>query len=138
MPESTSLKRTIALIAHDGKKADMVTFASEHLKTFAKFELVATGTTGKLIEEETGLKVHRYVSGPMGGDVEIAARVVAQEINAVFFFVNPLDPHPHEPDINALMRACNIYNVPIATNFATAELIMLTSNLELSLKKPPL
>jgi methylglyoxal synthase len=138
MLKSDLVKKTIALIAHDGKKAEMVNFALEHQKTIAKFNLVATGTTAKCIEEKIGLKVHRYFSGPMGGDIEIAAGVLAGKIHAVFFFINPLDPHPHDPDIHALIRACNIYNVPIATNCATAELIMLTCSLELNLTTSPL
>jgi methylglyoxal synthase len=124
MLELTPVKKTIALIAHDGKKAEMVSFASENLKILVDYELVATGTTAKCIEEKTGLKVHPYLSGPMGGDIQIAADVLSGKINVVFFFVNPLDPHPHDPDIHALIRLCNIRNVPIATNCATAQLII--------------
>lgn len=116
--------RTIALIAHDGKKADMLAFAIQNRTAISRFELVATGTTGRLLEEKVGLKVHRYLSGPLGGDVQIAARVVTGEIDAVFFFVDPLDKHPHDPDIQTLMRACNVHNVPMATNPATAEFIL--------------
>ncbi len=121
MPES--LQR-IALIAHDGKKADMLAFAIQNKEVLSKFELVATGTTGKLLQEKTGLRIERYLSGPLGGDVQIAARVVLGEVDAVFFFVDPLDKHPHDPDIQTLMRACNVHNVPLATNSATAEFIL--------------
>jgi methylglyoxal synthase len=124
MLESTQIKPTIALVAHDGKKSELVSFVTENLQTLSKYNLVATNTTGKIIEEETGLKVHRYLSGPIGGDIQIAARVVTREIIAVFFFTNSLDPHPHDPDIYALIRACNIHNVPIAINSATAEMII--------------
>lgn len=116
--------RTIALIAHDGKKADMIAFAIQNQAILERFDLVATGTTGGLIQDKTGLSVHQYLSGPLGGDAQIAARVVVGEIQAVFFFVDPLDKHPHDPDIQALMRACNVHNVPLATNTATAHYIL--------------
>lgn len=122
--------QTIALIAHDGKKADMIAFAIQNQEALEQFELVATGTTGSLIAEKTGLPVHRYLSGPLGGDAQIAARVVVGEIQAVFFFVDPLDKHPHDPDIQALMRACNVHNVPLATNTATAAFILSHHRLE--------
>jgi methylglyoxal synthase len=117
-------RRTLALIAHDGKKADMVAFAMQNKDLLARFDLVGTGTTGKLLKEQVGLPVHRYLSGPLGGDVQIAERVVIGNIHAVFFFVDPLDKHPHDPDIQTLMRACNVHNVPLATNIATARLIL--------------
>ena len=117
-------RQTLALIAHDGKKTDMLAFAMQHREQLGTFDLVATGTTGKLMEKEVGLRVHRYLSGPLGGDVQIAARVVVGDIHAVFFFVDPLDKHPHDPDIQTLMRACNVHNVPLATNAATARFIL--------------
>ncbi|MFW5973001.1 MAG: methylglyoxal synthase [Bacteroidota bacterium] len=116
--------RTIALIAHDGKKADMIAFAMQNHEALSRFNLVGTGTTGKLIEDKTGLPVHRVLSGPLGGDAQIASGVVTGDIHAVFFFVDPLDKHPHDPDIQTLMRACNVHNVPMATNVATANLIL--------------
>lgn len=122
--------RTIALIAHDGKKADMVAFAIQNRDAIQRFELVATGTTGRLLEDKVGLKVQRYLSGPLGGDAQIAARVVTGEIDAVIFFVDPLDKHPHDPDIQTLMRACNVHNVPLATNTATAQFILSVDRLE--------
>ena len=122
--------RTLAMIAHDGKKADMVAFAIQNRKLLRRFDLVATGTTGKLLEDKVGLRVHRYLSGPFGGDAQIAARVVVGDIHAVFFFVDPLDKHPHDPDIQTLMRACNVHNVPLATNAATAQFILTSQYLE--------
>ncbi len=119
---------TIAIIAHDGKKADMIAFAMKNRELLSRFNLIGTGTTGKLIEDKVGLPVQRVLSGPLGGDVQIAARVVTGEIHAVFFFVDPLDKHPHDPDIQTLMRACNVHNVPLASNVATADFI-LTSRL---------
>ena len=115
---------TLAIIAHDGKKADMVAWATFNRGTLSRYNLVATGTTGKLLQEKVGLKVERLASGPYGGDAQIAARVVEGSIDCVFFFVDPLDKHPHDPDIQALLRVCNVHNVPIATNIATADLII--------------
>lgn len=123
------LIQTIALIAHDGKKADMLAFAIQNKEMLAKFELIATGTTGKLLEDKVGLTVDRYLSGPLGGDVQIASRVVTGEIDAVFFFVDPLDKHPHDPDIQTLLRSCNVHNVPLATNAATATFILSSQTL---------
>ena len=117
-------RKTIALIAHDGKKADIVAFATFNREKLQEFDLIATGTTGKLLMEKVGLEVERMLSGPLGGDAQIAARVVQGEVDAVFFFVDPLDKHPHDPDIQTLLRACNVHNVPIATNVATADLII--------------
>jgi methylglyoxal synthase len=117
-------EKTIALIAHDGKKADMVAFATFNRDKLTHFNLIATGTTGRLLVEKVGLDVERLLSGPHGGDAQIAARVAQREVDAVFFFVDPLDKHPHDPDIQTLLRACNVHNIPIATNVATADLII--------------
>lgn len=115
---------TLALIAHDGKKAEMVSFAKDHVALLSNYVLVATGTTGQLIQDKTGLKVQRMLSGPLGGDAQIAALAVQGEISAVFFFIDPLGKHPHDPDINMLLRICNVHNVPLATNEATAMYII--------------
>lgn len=115
---------TIAIISHDGKKADMVAWATFNRGTLSKYNLIATGTTGRLLQEKIGLEVERLSSGPYGGDAQIAARVVEGGIDCVFFFVDPLDKHPHDPDIQALLRVCNVHNIPIATNIATADLII--------------
>lgn len=114
----------IALIAHDGKKADMVAFMRDHMDVLKnkQVELIATGTTGKHVEL-AGLQVQRVKSGPLGGDAQIAAEVAEGKVQAVFFFRDPLDKHPHEPDIAMLMRVCDVYNIPLATNPATADLI---------------
>ena len=116
--------QTLALISHDGKKADMVAFVMDHKQRLSKFDLVATNTTGKFIEEKTGLLVKRMLSGPMGGDAQIAAMVAEGRIHAVFFFLDPLGKHPHDPDIQGLLRICNVHNVPLATNIATAVLLI--------------
>lgn len=124
MDKENKDKKTIALIAHDGKKADMVAFATFNRDKLRDFDLIATGTTGGLLIEKVGLDIERMLSGPHGGDAQIAARVVQAEIDAVIFFVDPLDKHPHDPDIQTLLRACNVHNVPIATNLSTADLII--------------
>lgn len=116
--------KTIALIAHDGKKDEMVRFAQQHRDVLARFHLMATGTTGGLIMEKTGLEVERVLSGPIGGDVQIASRVVEGQVAAVIFFVDQLAKHPHDPDIQTLLRLCNVHNVPLATNPATAQLLI--------------
>lgn len=116
--------KSLALIAHDGKKADLVAFATYNRNALAKFHLVATATTGRLLTEKVGLEVETVLSGPQGGDTQIAARVAEGSISAVFFFVDPLSAHPHDPDIQAVLRVCNVHNVPIATNVAAADLFL--------------
>jgi methylglyoxal synthase len=121
---------TLALIAHDGRKADLIAFAEKHVSLVRRFHLIATGTTGKLLQDRLDLDIERQLSGPLGGDVQIAARIVEGEIYAVIFFVDPLDKHPHEPDIQTLLRACNVHNVPLATNAATARFILTAKTAE--------
>ncbi len=114
----------IALIAHDKKKELMVQFCIAYRGIFAKHNLCATGTTGTLIMEATGLDVHRFLSGPQGGDQQIGSRIAYNEIDLVLFFRDPLTAHPHEPDVEALLRLCDVHNIPIATNMATAEVLI--------------
>jgi methylglyoxal synthase len=114
----------IALIAHDKKKDDMVKFVLAYRNTFAKHTLYATGTTGLRIQESTGLKVHRFQSGPLGGDQEIGAMIAKNEMDLVFFFRDPLTAQPHEPDVSALIRLCDVYSVPLATNMGTGEVLI--------------
>ena len=117
------MARTIALIAHDRKKDEIVDFAIRHQPLLSRYHLIATGTTGKRIAEATSLEIERLASGPLGGDAQIAARVVAGEVIAVIFLIDPLNAQPHEPDIQALLRICNVHLVPLATNLGTAEAI---------------
>lgn len=114
---------TIALIAHDNKKEEMVNFINRHKTLLSRYQLMATGTTGGRIQQGTGLKVEKMLSGPLGGDAQIAARVVTGKVLAVFFFIDPLYAQPHEPDIQALLRICQVYNIPLAINSATGEAI---------------
>ena len=116
--------KTIALIAHDNKKADIVNWALKNKETLAKFNLCGTGTTAKLIAEATDLNVKRYLSGPLGGDQQIGAKVAEKKIDVVIFFWDPLASQPHDPDVKALLRIAVVYDIPIATNRATADYVM--------------
>jgi methylglyoxal synthase len=118
------MKKRLALIAHDRMKDDLIQFARTHQDLLAGCTLLATGTTGKLLAEQVELAVERMQSGPYGGDQQIGAKVASGEIDAVLFLRDPLTAQPHEPDISALMRVCDVHNVPLATNLATAELII--------------
>ncbi len=112
-----------AIIAHDQKKEALVNFILQHLDEFKKHELFATGTTGR-VSDQTGLNVHRFKSGPLGGDQEIGALVANQDIDAIFFFRDPLTAQPHEPDVSALLRLSDVYDVPLATNEGSASAII--------------
>ena len=114
----------IALIAHDKKKELMVQFCIAYKCIFAKHNLIATGTTGGLIIEATGLDVHKFLSGPQGGDQQIGARIAYNEIDLGLFFRDPLSQQPFEPEVNSIMKLCDIYNIPLATNVATAEVLI--------------
>lgn len=117
----------LAMIAHDGKKVDLVAFATYNRALLVGFDLIATRSTGELLRAKVGLDVESVASGPQGGDAQIAARVVDGDVDAVLFIVDPLDAHPHDPDIRTLLRICNVRNVPIATNIATADLLVTSS-----------
>jgi len=114
----------IALIAHDEEKPKLVAFVREHWETLAAADLVATGTTGGRIVEETGLAVDRKRSGPLGGDLQIGAEVADETCDAVIFLRDPQTAQPHEPDISALMRICDVHDVPLATNLASADALV--------------
>lgn len=118
------MPKCIALIAHDNKKDDMVALVNRRRSIFANYDLVATGTTGLRVQEATGLVVERMASGPLGGDAQVSARVVTGDVAAVIFLADPLHAQPHEPDIRALLRVCEVHNVPLATNMATAEAVV--------------
>lgn len=114
----------IALIAHDKKKEDMITFCIAYKTILEKHKLCATGTTGRLVAEATGLEIHRFLSGPIGGDQQIGAVVAYDRMDMIFFMRDPLTVQPHEPDVNALLRLCDVHNIPLATNMATAEVMI--------------
>ena len=114
-------KTKIVLIAHDNRKEELIKWATGKKKILEKCELFATGTTGLRLEEECGLSVHRFKSGPYGGDLEIGAQIVNGNVDLVIFFWDPLFPHPHDVDIKALLRISILYNIPYASNRATAE-----------------
>ena len=114
----------IALIAHDEKKELLVAFVKKHRDQLSKYEIVATNTTGTNIEHATGLRVWKMLSGPLGGDLQIGAMIAEDKISAVIFLRDPLTAHPHEPDINALLKVCDTHDVPLATNLSTAEMIL--------------
>lgn len=118
------MKPRIALIAHDKKKDDMITLAAEYLDFLRGCHLTATGTTGGRLANELGLTVERKHSGPFGGDLQIGADLVDGKIDAVIFLRDPMTPQPHEPDINALVRACDVHNVACATNMSSAHLVL--------------
>lgn len=117
-------KLTLALVAHDSKKDDMVQLVKAHREEMAGLELMATRSTGRIIQERTGLSVRLLESGPLGGDQQVGALVASEDINAVIFLRDPLMAHPHEPDVSALLRVCDVHNVPLATNLSTAEAVM--------------
>ena len=114
----------IALIAHDKKKELMVDFCIAYKGILSKHNLCATGTTGGLISDATGLSVNLFLSGPQGGDQQIGARIAYNEIDLVLYFRDPLTAQPHEPDVSALFRLCDVHNIPLATNSATAEVLI--------------
>ena len=115
---------TIALIAHDKKKDEMLEFVEHHKELLEKFHLVATRTTGTLIKENLGLEVETMMSGPLGGDQQIGALVATEQIQYVIFLRDPLTSQPHEPDINALLRLCDVHNIPLATNRKSAHIML--------------
>ena len=128
------VRRHIALVAHDNMKADLIGWAKYNRALLAEHDLYGTGTTGGLVEEELGLPVTRFRSGPLGGDQQLGARIAEGEIDLVLFFWDPLEPQPHDPDVRALLRIAVVWNVPIACNRATADYLisspLLTSDYE--------
>ena len=117
-------RKRVALIAHDRLKPALVDWARRHAAILKRHDLCATGTTGKRVEEETGLKVSRFLSGPLGGDQQVGAHIAEGAIDLVIFFWDPLEPQPHDVDVKALLRIAVLKNVPIANNLATADLLI--------------
>ena len=130
-------KLTVALVAHDHKKPELLAWVNNHIEIMKQCDLVATGTTGGLISDETGLEVKRFKSGPLGGDQQIGALIAENRLDALFFFWDPLNGARHDPDVRALLRLCSVWNVPVACTPATADL-MVTSPLFLSSEYKPI
>ena len=120
-------QKNIALIAHDGKKAEMIEWCAKHKELLSQHFLCGTGTTARMITERTGLPVRGYNSGPLGGDQQIGAKVVEGQVDLIIFFSDPLTSQPHDPDVKALLRIAQVYDIPIANNKATVDFLMTSS-----------
>lgn len=116
--------KRIALIAHDEKKDDMIDFVKHHYQFLSKCKLISTGNTGKVIMDKVDLKINRMESGPIGGDQMVGAEVAKDKLDGVIFLRDPLTAQPHEPDISALLRVCDVHNIPLATNISSAHFIL--------------
>jgi methylglyoxal synthase len=124
--------KTIALVAHDNMKDELLEWVSAHKEELAHHTLIGTGTTGRLVNEQTGLAVERLRSGPLGGDQQIGARISEGEVDVLLFFWDPLEPQPHDPDIKALLRIAVVWNIPVACNRASADCIMSSPHMNIA------
>jgi len=117
-------KKNIALIAHDNKKHDMVSWCKEHKNELLNHKLFATGTTGMIIENETSLPIHKLISGPLGGDQQVGSLISEGAVDVLIFFWDPFEPMPHDPDVKALLRVAAVWNIPIASNHISADFLI--------------
>jgi methylglyoxal synthase len=124
IPKKVKEKKTVALIAHDNRKKDLIEWAQLHTETLRKHNLVGTGTTGKLVSEKCGLEVKCFLSGPLGGDQQIGAELANGSIDVIIFFWDPLTAQPHDPDVKALLRLSVLFNIPTACNVSTADFMI--------------
>lgn len=124
MEKKLKKKKTIALVAHDSRKKDLLQWCVNHQETLKNHDLVATGTTGSLISKSLGLKIHSFLSGPLGGDFQIGNAIVEEQVDMLIFFWDPLESLGHDPDVKALLRLATLYNIPMACNQTSADFFM--------------